>query len=196
VALFLIFMLVFFGAAIYGVTRLMRAGAGVAKKHFDETSAALLPLISGTASPNQQLTGTYSGMKVVAYMHVESERDADSTPTNKYYFFNDMVAGPGRGDWTLDYTGDGLLHTGSPSWHLKTKDDALKSALTAAGALDAAGRIGGAKPAIAYRAKDGVLSARSPGSYKKVWPDAATFANQLEVLAALADCNKRANASS
>jgi hypothetical protein len=185
----------FFAAVIYGVTRLFRASAGAAKKHFDDTSAALLPLIAGTAS-NQQLNGTYSGMKVVALMHVESERDADSTPTPKYYFFINLTAGPGRSDWTLDYTGDGLLHTGTPSWHLKTKDEELKTGLTAAGAIDAAGRVTGSKPAILYRAKEGILSTRSSGSFKKVWPDAATFANQLEVLAALAECNTRANSVS
>jgi hypothetical protein len=190
--IFMLFLLLFFGAIIAGVVFLIRASTRAGKKHFDDASTALLPLIAGTAA-NDQLHGTYQGMPVTASIVVQSQQTAgDAERTNVYYFFTSLSAGPGQSDWKLAFGGEGLLGTGHKTWHVESHDADLAARLTDAGAATAAARSS-VQSGISYRAQDGMLSSRLPGSYRKTWADAATFANQLEVLAALADCNRRAN---
>jgi hypothetical protein len=191
VVFMLVLLLVFVGV-IAGVVMLIRASSRAGKKRFDDASSALLPLIAGVAT-NQQLHGTYQGMQVTASIVVDSQQRAgDDERTNVYYFITSMAAGPGQSDWTLTYGGEGLLGTGHKAWQVKSGDAALAARLTEANAVAAAERSS-VPSAFAYRAADGILTSRLPGAYHKTWPDAATFGNQLEVLAALADCNRQAS---
>lgn len=194
---FLIFMfvlLLFFGGGIAGIVFLVRASSRAGKKHFDDVSTALLPLIAGTAQ-GQQLVGTYAGTGVVASIVVQAGTSDGDGRTNEYYFLTTFAAGPGSADWSLAYQGDGLLHSGQKSWHVKTKDHEFETRLTEAGVLAAVAPWTEGAPTITYRAKDGSLTATSPRMFKKAWPAAAAFANHLAVLAALVDCNRRANAA-
>lgn len=189
---FLLFLLVF-GGVFVGIILVIRSNARAGKKHFEDASAALLPLIAGKAE-GQKMNGTYSGMAVTASMVADMRTDvSDSTRDRVYYFSTQMAAGKGHGDWTLAYAGDGFLKTGAKSWHIETKDEALKTRLTEAGTLKAIERWQDPKSAISYSAADGWLHAQSRELFKPVWPDAAAFANHLEVLAALAECNRKAN---
>jgi hypothetical protein len=192
---FLIFMFVLllvFGGVIAGIVFLVRASSRAGKKHFDDVSTSLLPLIAGTAQ-GQKLVGTYAGTSVVASIVVQAGTSDGDGRTNEYYFLTTFAAGPGSADWSLAYEGDGVLHSGQKSWHLKTKDHELETRLAEAGVLGAAAPWTDGAPTITYRAKDGSLTATSPRTYKKTWPAAAAFANHLAVLAALVECNRRAN---
>ncbi|GAC1301874.1 MAG: hypothetical protein NVSMB19_10480 [Vulcanimicrobiaceae bacterium] len=192
IVLLLIFFLVT-AAVLYGFVKLFRANVRMSKKKFGDASAALLPLIAGTANADK-LTGTYCGKSVTAHLLRQVESGGtDGDRDVAYYFVTSLTAGPGHANWSLVYTGDALMGLGTKSWHIRTKDEALKQRLTEAGALDAVARLGDHKPEIAYGANDGIVSATSPRSYRKTYPDAAAFKNTLEALAALADCNVRAN---
>jgi hypothetical protein len=187
-------LLVFFGGGIAGIVFLVRASSRAGKKHFDDVSNSLLPLIAGTAQ-GQNLMGTYAGNRVVASIVVQAGISDGDGRTNEYYFLTTFAAGPGSADWSLAYEGDGVLHSGQKSWHLKTKDQELETRLTEAGVLAAVAPWIDGAPTITYHAKDGSLTATSPRTYKKTWPAAAAFANHLAVLAALVDCNRKANAA-
>ena len=193
--IFMVVLLLVFGGAIAGVVLLVRASSGAGKKHFAEVSSSLLPLIAGTAQ-GEKLVGTYAGSNVVASIVVQagSAGDADGR-TNEYYFLTTFAAGPASADWSLAFQGDGLLHSGQKSWHLKTKDHELEARLVDAGVLAAAAPWTDAAPTITYRAKDGSMTATSPRSFKKTWPTAVAFGNHLAVLAALVECNRKANAA-
>ncbi len=190
---FMVFMLILFlvfGGIIAGVVMLVRASARSGKQHFDVAAQVLAPLIAGTAT-NQQLHGTYQGMPVAASFVVETS-GTDEMRGNVYYFFTSMTAGPGASDWSLNFGGEGLLGSGHKAWHVTSKDAALVARLDGAGAPAAAERSS-VHSSFIYRAQDGTLMSRLPAANRKTWPDAAVFANQLAILAALADCNRRAN---
>lgn len=194
--IFMLVLLVFFGGGIAGIVFLVRASSRAGKKHFDDVSNSLLPLIAGAAQ-GQNLVGTYAGNRVVASIVAQagtSDGDGDGR-TNEYYFLTTFAAGPASADWSLAYQGDGLLHSGQKSWHLKTKDQELEMRLTEAGVLAAVAPWIDGAPTITYHAKDGSLTATSPRSFKKTWPTAAVFGSYLAALAALVDCNRKANAA-
>ena len=193
--IFMIVLLVIFGGVIAGIVFLLRAASGAGKKHFADVSTALLPLIAGTAQ-GEKLVGTYAGTSVVASIVVRAGSSSDAGgQANEYFFMTTLAAGPATADWSLAYEGDGLLHSGQKTWHLKTKDRDLEARLIAAGVLAAVAPWTDAAPTITYRAQDGALTATSPRTFKKTWPTAAAFASHLAVLGALVACNRTANAA-
>jgi len=185
-------LLLFFVAVAVGVVMLLRARSGVRVKHAVAAGQELSPLIAGTATDGQ-LRGTYQNMPVSASFVVETS-GTDEMRSFDYYFFTGLTLNPGGSDWTIHFGGAGMLGTGHKAWHVASKDAELVARLNAAGAPAAAERSS-VHATFMYRAKDGVLSSRLPGAHHKTWPDAALFANQLEVLAALAECERRATAA-
>ena len=185
-------LLLFFAAVAVGVVMLLRARSGVRVKHAVAAGQELCPVISGTATDGQ-LHGTYQNMPVSASFVVETS-GTDEMRSFDYYFFTSLTSAAGGSDWTLSFGGHGMLGTGHKVWHVASKDADLVARLNEAGAPAAAERSS-VHSTFMYRAKDGVLSSRLPAAHHKTWPDAALFSNQLEVLAALAECERRATAA-
>ncbi len=170
----LLFTFLAWAAVVYGCVKLT---TGREQKAFRSASSALLPLIAGTVTNRGRLIGTYAGKSVtITGGHISK--------SSLHVLNTRMMAGCGRADWSMSY--------GADAWHLKIKDDAVKTRLTQAGALDAVARWSDHKTTISYKAKDGMLCATSP--FISRYPDAAAFVIQLEALDALAQCNTRANA--
>jgi hypothetical protein len=97
------------------------------------------------------MTGSYEGKPVQA--RINSVGDDDSA---KYYYELTMTPGGQGKDWSLSYIGDKLLGLGQKSWHVKTKDEALKQRLIDGGALALIERWNG-YPDVSYKAGKGVL---------------------------------------
>lgn len=142
-------------------------------------------IIGGTARGNKMF-GTYAGMPVAARV------DSITGDTSTSYFFEVVMTAPAEGkDWSVEYGGQGLLGRGPRSWYIKSKDEALKQRLETAGALAAVERQG-TGDAVAYKAKHGALTFRSPvnSPYAIARPD--QFTAQLALLQRLAAANREA----
>jgi hypothetical protein len=133
------------------------------------------------------MTGSYDGKPVQA--RINSVGGDDST---KYYYELTMTPGPQGKDWSLSYTGDKLLGLGQKSWHVKTKDEALKQRLIDDGALALIERWSG-YPDVSYKANKGVLKYEHEVRNMHALPAPEQFKQQLDLLNRLAQINQQVN---
>lgn len=154
---------------------------------YAELWGRLREIVDG-APKGSKMTGRYAGMPLQA--RIDSQSSGDSSTTNYW----EIVLTPGAQgkDWSLDYTGDGLLGTGEKQWRVKTKDDGLKGRLLAAGAIGALEGVDH-NTDIAYKAKQGTLTYRTRVNSAFAIPGPDEFKQQLALLQRLVDINRQAN---
>ncbi len=147
--------------------------------------APLLPLVNGSAR-DSRLSGTYRRMPVTARI----AGSGDENPS--YHYELTLTPGAAAGDWALSHTGEKFLGTGTKTWRVKSKDDALRLRLTEAGAVGAI-QNWASQPEITYKSKSGALHywQRVEGMYSVPSPE--EFQAQLDLLARLAEINREAN---
>lgn len=150
--------------------------------------STLAGTIQGSAQGNK-LTGTYNGVPVQA--RINSVSDDNSTD---YYYELTVTPGMQGKDWSLSYTGDKMLGLGAKSWHVKTKDEALKQRLMDAGAIRTMDSWQG-HPSVVYKAKNGALKYETKVNGMFAIPSADEFKAQLDLLTHLGTINGQANVS-
>lgn len=129
-------------------------------------------------------------MPVAARVRAVSDSDNSNTT---YYFEASLTGAPGGRDWTMKYGGQKLLGFGEKSWHVSTKDDALKARLEGSGELAAVAQFG--YPTISYKARRGEFEYSEQVRGMFDIPPPERFSAQLELLARLARLNAQANAA-
>jgi hypothetical protein len=143
--------------------------------------------VIGGSSKGSKLSGTFERMPVEARISATGDESA-----TEYFYELTMTPGPQGKDWGLYYIGDHLLGMGPKSWHLKTKDDALKQRLSGAGVLQAIEQWAG-YPAVSYKAKRGTLKYCAKVKNMYAIPGVDEFRAQLALLVRLAEANRQAN---
>lgn len=135
-----------------------------------------------------KMTGTYQGMPLAARINAVSDGDNSSD----YFWVLTLTPGAGGKDWSLSYTGEKMLGLGAKSWQVKTKDEALKERLIAAGAPEIMAAWP-SHPSITYKAKHGTLTYENKvgGAFSIPGPD--EFKSQLNLLSQLSQVNQQAN---
>lgn len=144
----------------------------------------LAALVNGKAQ-SSRLAGTYRGMPVAARITGGGE----DTP---YYYELTMTPGPSPQDWSLGYTGEKFLGSGTKAWRVKSKDDGLQRRLNDAGASLAVQSLTG-QPDITFKGKNGILTYRTQTNGAFDLPTADQFKAQLDLLAQLSELNGKAN---
>ena len=142
-------------------------------------------IVDGKPNGNK-MSGTYAGMPVAARV------DSITGDTSTSYFFEVVMTTPAHGkDWSVEYGGQGLLGRGQRSWYIKTKDETLKQRLETAGVV-AAMETWSQGVTVAYKAKSGALTFRSPvnSAFGIASPD--QFTAQLDLLQRLARVSQHA----
>ncbi|HZO90536.1 MAG TPA: hypothetical protein VFB38_19570 [Chthonomonadaceae bacterium] len=145
--------------------------------------APLLAQVNGTAK-GATLSGTYQGHPVRAAIKTISGEGSSS-----YEYYLHMTVGSSGKGWTVCYGGEKLLGTGPKSWHVQTKDEALKQHLLSSGIVERLQNWGG-YPDISY--KNGVLAYHLTVGDMFDVPTPEQFAAQLELLAHLAQLTQPA----
>lgn len=158
------------------------------KEKYAQLWAPLATLINGSSTGNT-MTGTYNGVPVQAKINAVS----DSENSTEYFYQLTVTPGTQGQDWSLAYTGDKLLGMGKKSWHIKTKNEALKQRLTESGAV-AALEQWGSYPEVAYKAKQGTLKYETKVNGMFSLPSIEQFQAQLELMQHLAQTNRQVNA--
>lgn len=145
----------------------------------------LAALVNGSAQ-GSRMTGTYQEMPVTARLTGGGEDDA------AYYYELTMTPGPAPSDWSLAFTGEKFLGTGTKTWRVKSKDDDLRQRLTDAGAV-AAIQDWPSQPDVTYKGKTGVLTYRSRVGGAFDLPSVEQFQAQLDLMARLSKLNTQVN---
>jgi hypothetical protein len=160
-------------------------------KRANQKYAALWATLSGAvngASKGNTLTGSYNGMPVQA--KIRSQSDGDNS--TDYYYELTITPGMQGKDWSLSYTGDKMLGFGAKSWHVKTRDEALKQRLIEAGVANSMAAWQGA-PDVSYKAKGGALKYETQVNGMFAIPSLEQFTAQLDLLTRLAQVNQQVN---
>jgi hypothetical protein len=145
----------------------------------------LTPLVKGSAR-DSRLIGTYQGLPIAARI------GGDGGETPSYFYELTATPGPAPQDWALSFTGEKFLGTGTKTWRVKSKDDALRQRLTDAGAA-AAMQAWSRQPEITFKGKNGTLHywEKAEGMYDL--PSVEAFQAQLDLLTKLSAMNRQAN---
>jgi hypothetical protein len=172
----------FVDAAVGAAVVIAAAAVWAARRGRDRFAPVWRPLLAiiGGQSRAGRISGTYSGMPVEA--RIAEDGDGAS-------FWELSLTLPGGGaDWSLTYTGQKFLGSGTKAWRIKSKDEGVPVRMGDAGALDLV-RQWPTYPEIDYKAKTGLLSYRENvgGPYAVPAPDA--FRAQLDLLVKLAELN-------
>ena len=165
---------------VFLVVRFLRS----ANSRYGKLWGPLAALVSGKAQ-GSRLSGTYRGMPVAARITGGGE----DTP---YYYELTMTPGPSPQDWSLGFTGEKFLGTGTKAWRVRSKDDGLQRRLTDAGAALAVQDLAG-QPDITFKGKNGVLTYRTQTNGAFDIPTVDQFKAQLDLLAQLSELNGKAN---
>lgn len=155
-----------------------------ANNRYGKLWGPLAALVGGKAQ-GSRLAGTYRGMPVAARITGGGE----DTP---FYYELTMTPGPAPQDWSLGFTGEKFLGSGTKAWRVKSKDDGVQRRLSDAGAALAVQNLSG-QPDITYKGKNGVLTYRTQTEGAFDLPTADQFKSQLDLLAHLAELNGEAN---
>ncbi|GAC1572406.1 MAG: hypothetical protein NVS3B7_03120 [Candidatus Elarobacter sp.] len=163
----------------------VRGYYGRRQRAFERCATPLLPVIGGSVD-KQTIRGTYAGAPVTAKIVGLSMSQADETGY-QYDFRVALADVGGASEWSL---------RGTDARQIQSKDAAVIAGLTSSGAIEAMERwpSGYGTPVVHFQPKVRTLEASTRVADYDRWPDPATFAAQLDALAALAQSNRGANA--
>ncbi len=153
---------------------------------YAEYWAPIAPLVEGKPSGNK-MAGRYAGMPLEARIENKGNEKAP-----KYIWELELTPGARGKDWSIQHAAEGFLGTGEKKWQIKTKDEALKRRLLAAGALGGVDHLSH-DVTLDYDAGDGTLTSHFPVPTRFNIPGPDEFRLNLDLLQRYVEMNKQAN---